>query len=334
MLFLLLSVGLAFSLKLSINNKGKHLPILGKHEKKYDFQHKMQDPRISDVIEKSERPGIDLIGFPSDEGVRRNGGRTGAASAPEEIAEAFYKLTPHPAHFNAHKRLISGSRRLHIIPYESSMEDHQIALGRRVAASLEKGRYPVVLGGGHETAYGHFLGYTDQEKSLSIVNIDAHADVRPFKKGKAHSGSPFRQAVEHPSGKLNQYIVLGLNPASCAVHHLEFVGNHGEFCFEDQLSDFYLEEILQGSTSPALMATMDMDVVHQAQAPGVSASNAGGISSSLFLDIAFRFGKHPSVTSMDISEVNPRFDRDQATVKLAALALWYFSLGLAMRLYA
>ncbi|MCH8486395.1 MAG: hypothetical protein LAT75_05980, partial [Candidatus Cyclonatronum sp.] len=38
-----------------------------------------------------------LIGFESDAGVHRNGGRIGAAEAPDLIRSAFYRMTPDPA---------------------------------------------------------------------------------------------------------------------------------------------------------------------------------------------------------------------------------------------
>src|SRR5439155_21579169 len=59
------------------------------------------DPRLSEIIEfwqgdhAALAPGrAVLIGFPQDEGVRRNGGRTGAAEAPDEIRRWLYRLTP------------------------------------------------------------------------------------------------------------------------------------------------------------------------------------------------------------------------------------------------
>jgi len=76
---------------------------------------------------------------------------------------------------------------------------------------------------------------------------------------------------------------------------------------------------------------MDMDAVKQADAPGVSAPNALGIKKEDWLQLAYGFGKHPKVTSFDLSEVNPEFDRDNQTVKLAALTVWYFLLGVALR---
>src|ERR1700692_1787815 len=59
------------------------------------------DPRLGEIVEfwrgdaAALRPGrAVLIGFPQDEGVRRNGGRIGAAEAPGEIRGWLYRLTP------------------------------------------------------------------------------------------------------------------------------------------------------------------------------------------------------------------------------------------------
>src|SRR5436190_21625087 len=59
------------------------------------------DPRLGEIIERWDgdpaalQPGrAVLIGFPQDEGVRRNGGRPGAARAPDEIRKYLHRLTP------------------------------------------------------------------------------------------------------------------------------------------------------------------------------------------------------------------------------------------------
>src|SRR3954452_18537801 len=59
-----------------------------------------EDPRLGDVVERwhggepRPRPCQPvLIGFPSDEGVRRNGGRPGAAAAPNAVRRQLYRLT-------------------------------------------------------------------------------------------------------------------------------------------------------------------------------------------------------------------------------------------------
>src|SRR5437660_674067 len=59
----------------------------------------LPDPRFADLIlpfsEKNlEKANVVLIGVPTDEGIIRNGGRPGAAQAPDEIRRCLGKLTP------------------------------------------------------------------------------------------------------------------------------------------------------------------------------------------------------------------------------------------------
>jgi len=292
----------------------------------------MEDPRVAELIgQKQDGGGMHFIGFPSEEGVRRNGGRTGAAQAPHLIYEQLLKLTPHAAHYYSHSECFARSQKLTEIPLIEPMEEHQEALGQKISQTWAQGGFPIIIGGGHETSFGHFLGYANYPRNVSILNIDAHADVRPFKNGLSHSGSPFQQALRHSSERAQSYHVLGINPTSAAKKHLEFVALKGSFCFEEELSPKMVSDTLDQIKASHIMATMDMDAVRQAEAPGVSAPNAGGISARLWLKIALILGQHPKVSSFDIAEVNPKYDRDNATIKLAALTLWYFSLGLALR---
>ena len=86
-----------------------------------------------------------------------------------------------------------------------------------------------MLGGGHETAYGIYLGYVAAGLPVGIVNIDAHLDVRPLIDGKGHSGSPFRQAMEHPTQPLpgNRYVCLGAQPHAVSRDHWAYVHERG-----------------------------------------------------------------------------------------------------------
>src|SRR5438876_2290155 len=65
-----------------------------------DWPHRQDDPRLGEVIERWEgdltalTPGRPvLLGFPQDEGVRRNHGRPGAALAPARIRHWLRRLT-------------------------------------------------------------------------------------------------------------------------------------------------------------------------------------------------------------------------------------------------
>lgn len=294
-----------------------------------------EDPRIGQFLNQplaaSDTPRAVIIGFPSDEGVARNGGRPGASQAPDAIREQLYKMTPPAASHTSFLTLLQNMADLGNINVSGDLKADQKALGQVVAGFLEQNTIPIILGGGHETAFGHFLGYAETALQTAILNLDAHTDVRPINKGRAHSGSPFRQAIEYKN-HCRQYLVAGLQPHSVAKSHLQFIENHdGRFLFRDETNITSISGLLNEHDSDRLMVTFDMDAVDQSQAPGVSAPSANGLPADLWLTAAYLAGRHQKVTSFDLSEVNPRFDRDHQTAKLAALTIWNFLLGVSER---
>lgn len=283
-------------------------------------------------LKEGDTPGAVLVGFPSDEGVKRNGGRPGAAKAPDEIRKALYKMTPDAENPIAFTELITRSLYWGNLEVSGDLEADQKALGKVIAGCLEQGTVPIILGGGHETAFSHFLGYAVAGLETAILNVDAHTDVRPLKNGKAHSGSPFRQALEHESSCCSKYLVAGLQPHSVAKAHLDFIDEHsGSYLFRDETNITSVSGLFHEHESERLMVTFDMDAVDQAFAPGVSAPCANGLPSDLWLTAAYLAGRNDQVTSFDLSEVNPDYDRDRQTAKLAALTIWNFLLGLSQR---
>jgi formiminoglutamase len=278
-----------------------------------------------------------VIGFPCDVGVRRNHGRPGAALAPDAIREKLYRLTswdgPSGVDLAALDLLDLGN-----VIVSEDLEAAQQQLGAIVATVLHSGAVPLILGGGHETAFGHYLGYAGLD--CGIINVDAHLDVRPFPQG-AHSGSPFRQALEHAAHPLEpgRYVVVGAQRQSVARAQWQFVQDHqgrvhwlkadtgrGEIVrlFADELDRL-------GRQGAAILVTVDADAFCQTAVPGCSAPNPAGLEGAAWPALAERAGADPHVRSLEIVEVNPLFDRDQQTARWAALGLRQFLVGLAAR---
>lgn len=294
------------------------------------------DPRIGHLIkfgkeEISKDTRVVLIGFPSDEGVKRNWGRPGAAKAPDHIRQELFKMTPSPMKYMPFYYLMENTVDLGNLIISGDVEEDQELLGRVVAEYLEADIIPVILGGGHETAFGHFSGYLYSKRRCHILNWDAHSDVRELKDEKAHSGSPFRQAILHPSGICQDYVVAGLLPHSVSSQHLDFINkNDGYYFMKDDLSRCKIDEIYTQFTKP-VMVTFDMDAIDQSFAPGVSAPAVQGMRPDLFMYAAYLAGKCRRVHSMDIVEFNPDYDRDNQTARLTALTVWNCFAGLAER---
>lgn len=310
-----------------------------------ELVHRPDDPRLgkSCTFWRQGAPELRagrpvLVGFPQDEGVRRNGGRPGAAEAPAAIRHWLYRLTPWDA---VHETDLAALDLLDLgnVRCDGDLEESQQALAEVIAAILTADAVPIVLGGGHETAYGHYLGYVRAGRPVAIVNIDAHLDVRPLLAGRGHSGSPFRQALEHPTQPLpgDRYAVLGAQPQSVSREHQLYVQNKGGVIRWAEQTRDCLESTFRSEcqrltlTTDSVYLTLDSDVIRQADVPGVSAPNPLGLPGGEVRACAAAAGSNRRVSSFDLVEINPSFDRDGQSARWAAAVVWHFLSGLSRR---
>jgi formiminoglutamase len=267
-------------------------------------------------------PGIVLIGFACDEGVRRNGGRVGAKDGPRAIRSALANLAWH----QACSVYDVGDVRCD----DADMEGAQARLAEVVAGAIRTGHRPVVLGGGHETAWGTFKGIVaaKPDANVGVINIDAHLDLRGDEPG--NSGTPFNQMAKWCAahGRKLPYMCLGTSPASNTEALLDrasllaAVLRSDEDVQSHQFRDVR-DEILHFTQSLDLVhLSFDLDVLPAVTMPAVSSPAGKGISldsAYMLLGIALGMLK---VIAVDIVEFNPRFDADGSAVRVAARLAW------------
>jgi formiminoglutamase len=219
------------------------------------------------------------------------------------------------------------------------LEQSQEALAEVVATVLAGRGIPIVLGGGHETAYGSFLGYVRAGMEVALLNLDAHLDVRPTLSGLGHSGSPFRQALEHPHRPLSggRYACLGAQPHAVSREHLDYLRQRGGVVrwaeeVRGRLAAVFTQECerLQQPHCP-IHVSLDADVVGVSEMPGVSAPNSAGLAGLELLAAIEQAGRTTGVTGLDLVEINPELDRDGQSARWGALALWRFLCGFCVR---
>lgn len=301
------------------------------------------DPRLGEFVTawdgdpsafRAGRPV--LVGFPQDEGVRRNRGRPGCAAAPPAIRRRLYNLVPFDPEYSADLAAL-GLLDVGDLLVGADLEASQALLGE-VVADLLRGRcVPIILGGGHETALGTYLGYVAAGVEVAVVNLDAHLDVRPTLGGKGHSGSPFRQMMEHAGRPLPgaRYACLGAQPSATSREHLEFVRTQGgAVAWASQVSDDlagHFEEARERFVAAGcrVHVSLDADVVRAGDVPGVSAPAASGLSGDEVLGLARAAGAATGVSSFELVEVSPPLDAEDRSARWAALAVWHFLAGLA-----
>lgn len=270
-----------------------------------------------------------LLGFACDEGIRRNQGRVGAKAGPDEIRRC---LGPMPVHGGPEKRVVDFGN---IVCHDENLEESQEALANAVTFILQAGIRPILLGGGHEIAWGHYMGIARAFPGLDlgIVNFDAHFDMRPLVKGKyGNSGTGFLQIAEerHKQQLEFDYTCIGIQtysntPALFAEANRESViavlaDDMQRGASANTLT--ILDQLISKRT--ALYVTVCMDVFAASCAPGVSAPQVLGLHPWQILPLLQRVASSGKVLSFDVAELSPPFDSQQMTAKLSAAIISTF----------
>ncbi|AMM51827.1 formiminoglutamase [Rufibacter sp. DG15C] len=271
--------------------------------------------------------GFAFLGFCCDEGVRRNQGRVGAASAPPLIRQAMASFANHlPSKSSLHD---AGD----VLVLNQHLEEAQVQLGKKVQALQEHGYKTIVLGGGHETAYGHFLGLQSglqEEETLGVINFDAHFDLRSYAT-QPSSGTPFLQIADvlDKQNKDFNYLCLGIQEYGNTRALFNTAQNLGaEYVLSQDLHMFKAEALktdVQAFLSKVdkVYVSIDLDVFAAGYAPGVSAPAAMGVQPDIVLLLLQEIMKSGKVLSLDVVELNPQFDIDSRTAKLAASLIYH-----------
>ena len=259
-----------------------------------------------------------LHSFAVDEGVRRNKGRVGAKDAPDVIRK---NMANFPVILPDFSMLDFGN----ISCEDGNLEKTQNELAEKVSQVLTKGGKSLVLGGGHEVTFAHYSGVKKAfpDKKIGIINIDAHFDNRkPEDEIGASSGTGFWQIAQEEN---NSTLHIGIHRNSNTLKLFDTAHQFGmKYILADELFFENLPSVYERITElvesvDVLYLTICMDVFNASLAPGVSAAAYNG----LFTDAAFmHFYKHilksEKLVALDVAEVNPQYDIQDRTARLAA----------------
>ncbi|OFK66872.1 formimidoylglutamase [Corynebacterium sp. HMSC074A09] len=270
--------------------------------------------RPLDVAKPQAEPGVALLGFASDEGVERNHGRPGAAAGPAALRDALGSLALH----HTHPLYDAGT----ITTQGTDLEAAHERLSDAVETLSRAGHLPIILGGGHETAFGSHSGAFRALGPLQIINLDAHFDLRTA--NMPTSGTPFKQISELVGREDFDYSVLGISrPNNTPVLFDEASALGVTVVLDEELLNMDRTQVrdtvarICSGTKP-IHLSIDLDVLPADQAPGVSAPAGLGVPVNIIRELALAIAATGRLALVDVVELNPTFDTDAHTAKLAA----------------
>src|SRR5258707_1243451 len=205
-----------------------------------------------------------------------------------------------------------------------------------VTTTFTANEFPLVLGGDHSIALGSVTGVTRVHKDVGILWIDAHADFNTEEttpSGNIHGmalaalaglGNNRLTEIGGWSPKLNtqRIVIVGARDLDHDEQHLLRTHNIHVFTMSDidqrGISDVMQQALaLAGQANNGIHLSLDMDALDPTYAPGVGTPVRGGLTyreAHLAMELIADSGR---LVAMDVVEVNPILDRENATALLA-----------------
>jgi len=176
----------------------------------------------------------------------------------------------------------------------------------------------IAIGGDNAATVPVALG----RRADALVTVDAHHDLRDG----VSNGSPVRQLLEAgiPGARMAQ---LGIEPlANTAAYRARAesagIGVVPRSALVGASLELATAHALDTVRGERVHVDIDVDACDRSVAPGCPASVPGGLSALDLRDAARAAGAHPSVVSIDFTEVDAALDTaDGRTVRLVALCV-------------
>lgn len=271
-----------------------------------------------------------LFGIPEDIGVRANNGRAGTASAWSYAIKSIANMQ-HNKFCKGDSVLVLGSLDVTNLMEESKSLNFNILEERKKLSSLvEKvdievahlvksivscGKIPIIIGGGHNNAYGNIKGTAlAKGKAINAINFDAHSDFRILE-GR-HSGNGFSYAFEE--GFLKNYFIFGLHESYTSknvLKRLKSLQDRVKFNTYDEI-EIRKEKVFEQEIYQALQFVktesygieIDLDAVPFLAS---SAMTPTGFSIEKLRSFVYFFGNNNQASYLHICEGAPDLDSNE-----------------------
>ncbi|MEN6464007.1 MAG: agmatinase [Syntrophaceae bacterium] len=185
-------------------------------------------------------------------------------------------------------------------PIASGPADMNEAVMQEISGIINGGKIPVLLGGDHSVTLGAVRAAAGAYPELSVLHLDAHADLR-----NSYQGTPFSHAcIGRRISELVPLVQAGIR--SMSAEEADFLKSSsvvsippGEFIYADT------KKKITGSLKKDVYITIDLDVFDPSIMPSTGTPEPGGLLWGDVLDIVREVSQTCNVRGFDIVELAP-----------------------------
>jgi len=192
---------------------------------------------------------------------------------------------------------------------DSSPEKMVEAVYKTTKNYINQEKFVTLFGGEHSVSIGAIRAFNESFPELTVVQIDAHADLRP-----EYEGSPYNHACAvHEASKKANLVQVGIR--SMDVSEVEHMDENQVYFGHDLYEDWMDDAI--GQMTPNVYITIDLDAFDPSIMPSTGTPEPGGMFFYETLEFIKMMFKKKNVVGFDIVELCPN-DIDKSSDFLAA----------------
>jgi agmatinase len=173
---------------------------------------------------------------------------------------------------------------------------------RRVASEIvSRGKFPVVIGGEHSITPPIVAALAEHHPGLSVLQIDAHADLRDSYMGTPHNHAcAMRRVLEYAPA--TQVGIRSLSPEEAAA--IPSLSTRVFYDFDMRNDPHWMDRVVE-SLSETVYVTIDVDGFDPAIMPATGTPEPGGLSWYEVLGLLRRVTEKKRVVGFDLVELSP-----------------------------
>jgi agmatinase len=273
---------------------------------------------LPDEYSSFERAGVLILPIPFEATVSYGGG---TQAGPAAIIAASQQVELYDREFDREPALEYG---VHTLPAPELAEDPAAAveqIAAAVAAAAGSGKLLVGLGGEHTISAGFGRGLLQALGGpLTVVQIDAHSDLRDTYEGTPYSHACVARRLLELDG-IEQVLQLGIR--SVCTEEVQYVRQHPQrarvWYAEQVHAGGWLAEFVQRIRGRRVYLTIDVDGLDPAIVPATGTPEPDGLTWAETLYILRTLAANAKIVGLDCVELAPQESQHAADYAVAKL---------------
>lgn len=202
-------------------------------------------------------------------------------------------------------------------------EDSLVLIEETVERILDDGGLPLLLGGEHTLSLGAVRALARAQPGLSVLQVDAHADLREAYRGDRFSHASVMARIR----EICPHVGVGIRALSAAEARTIDDGALAVWMAHRCRGFDWIDDVIDALGDPVYV-TLDLDGLDPSVVPAVGTPVPGGLDWHQVDELLRRCARRRRIVGVDVVELCPR-DGDEASAFTAA-KLAYRALGYAL----